>query len=129
MWIMTTFGFFSVVEKEEDRGTKFVTVRARVRRDLESLLKRSPFFNAKSIVASRPGGVDDYRFRARVDRNELASVIFEALVEIDYENFKSSVLSKQGKERAAIYNNVWYDLLRLQQHGAAVEKTGASLFG
>ena len=114
MWIMTTFGFFSVVEKEEDRGTKFVTVRARVRRDLESLLKRSPFFNAKSIVASRPGGVDDYRFRARVDRNELASVIFEALVEIDYDNFKDAVQHRQGQQRSMLYTRVWANLLQLQ---------------
>jgi len=31
MWMLTTFGFFSIVEKPEDRAAGRLTIRARVK--------------------------------------------------------------------------------------------------
>ena len=35
--------------------------------------------------------------------------------EIDYGNFKNAVAERQGRERAAIYGDVWVDLRRLEE--------------
>ena len=40
MWLFTTFGFFSVVQKEP--GDDFLTVRARDPKDLDRLRERVP---------------------------------------------------------------------------------------
>lgn len=38
MWVVTDFGFFSVVQKPGDAEAGTLTVRARVRGDLEAVL-------------------------------------------------------------------------------------------
>lgn len=37
MWLITTFGFFSIVQKPEDKARGTLTIRARVRNDLKAL--------------------------------------------------------------------------------------------
>lgn len=37
MWIVSTLGFFSIVQKPEDKASGTLTVRARVRSDLDAL--------------------------------------------------------------------------------------------
>lgn len=110
MWIITTFGFFSAVEKPEDRGTPFLTVRARVRGDLTRLLALAG--------GKRPAILDDkrgdYRYRARVRRGVLARVVADELQRLDYSNFKNEVRVKQGVKREQVYHRVWADLAALQ---------------
>ena len=61
MWVMTTRGFYSVVQDDDDSNT--VLVRARVREDLDSL--------AKIVPSLEPwhDPVADYDWRARIDRS------------------------------------------------------------
>ncbi len=40
MWLITPTGFFSVVENPEDKAGNTLTVRARLRADLESLREK-----------------------------------------------------------------------------------------
>ena len=40
MWLLTPIGFFSIVQKPDDTTRNTLTVRARVRQDLESLRLR-----------------------------------------------------------------------------------------
>jgi hypothetical protein len=111
MWLITTFGFFSIVEKPEDRGTGHLTVRARVREDLEQLkAKHLPELGA--ISESRHS---DYRFRARATREAVARAMAQVAREIDYDNFKDAVASRQGYDRAKAYGRVWTELYRLQK--------------
>jgi len=109
MWIVTTFGFFSVVEKPWDRGTPLLTVRARTRNDLTRLLKKSG-----SNAAVIRDDVADYRFRSRVARDALARLMADEVRDIDYENFKDEVKARQGVKRSSIYMRVWLALLELQ---------------
>ena len=60
MWLITPLGFFSVVRKPTDVEAKTLTVRARVRSDLEAL-KANYLPQLGAIQESR---VNDYRFRA-----------------------------------------------------------------
>jgi hypothetical protein len=110
MWLLTTFGCFSVVEKPEDRETGFVTVRARVRGDLESL--RTKYLSDLGETIATPDR--DYAFRARVGKAALAAAVGQIVMDIDYVNFKSEVANCMGYAREQIYHEVWETLAELQ---------------
>ncbi len=111
MWLITTFGFFSIVEKPEDQGTGQLTVRARVREDLEQLQAR--YLPALGPISELDHA--DYRFRARATRDDVARALAEAARDIDYDNFKNTVADRQGYDRAKAYGRVWQELYRLQK--------------
>lgn len=106
MWLMTTFGFFSIVRKP---GETDLTVRARVRSDLEALEK----YYLPSHGPITAGGGTDYRYRARVAPGALAAAVARMVEDIDYANFKDTVDTRQGPERAHVYGEVWNALHRL----------------
>ncbi len=106
MWLFTKFGFFSVVQKDGDRD---LTVRARVKEDLENL-KDKYLPNMSKIVV---GAGTDYPFRAKVSRAELAEAIKQIAMDIDYSNFKDAVNDMQGTARANTYLRVWSSMLTL----------------
>ena len=105
---MTTVGFFSVVRKP---GETDLTVRARVRADLEAL-KRGHLPSLGSIDS---GGGTDYPYRAQVSADSFAAAIATMVEEIDYSNFKNEVAVRQGNARAHIYSEVWGALHKLTQ--------------
>ena len=107
MWLMTNFGFFSIVKKE---GEEHLTVRARVKQDLLNLKERY----LPSIGAIEESAYADYRYRVRVPREAFAEVLKDIALDIDYPNFKNSVAKKQGKARARVYDDVWHRLMVLQ---------------
>jgi hypothetical protein len=100
MWFMTQFGFFSVVQKE---GESDLTVRARVRVDLEELRKR--YLPGLGDIREHAG--TDYQYRARISHSDLAEAMKLIVHDIDYPNFKNEVLAKQGVARAQLYAQVW----------------------
>ena len=106
MWLLTTFGFFSVVRKPGETG---LTVRARVRTDLEALGKEY----LPSLGPITADGGTDYPFRARVAPEALAAAVARMVEEIDYSNFKDTVDTRQGRERAHVYGEVWSALRKL----------------
>jgi 8-oxo-dGTP pyrophosphatase MutT (NUDIX family) len=111
MWLITTFGFFSVVQKA---GTMDLTIRARVREDLELLKERylprmGPIQDSEAL-----GKHTDYRFRASASHDEVADAMAAAIREIRYANFKNEVKKRQGDSRAAVYGGVWDVLYQLQ---------------
>jgi hypothetical protein len=110
MWIFTTFGFFSVVQKP---GTEYLTVRARTRDDLEALRARYVPTLSKTIA----GGGTDYPFRATVAHDELADAMVEIVRDVTYSNFKNQVQHEAGKHRAQVYGRVWTELLALEEFG------------
>jgi hypothetical protein len=108
MWLVTNFGFFSVVQKKDD---DILTVRARARGDLETLKER---YIPKLGHILRGEGTD-YQYRAKVSREDLTKAMKKIVLDIDYSNFKDSVAEKQGHKRARIYGDVWETLLGLQK--------------
>ena len=103
---MTTRGFYSAVAHKTD--DEMVTVRARVREDLDALRE---FIPTIEVIG---GEGTDYAFRAHVLRDDWEEAIAEIASEIDYTNYKDAVTERQGVERHDVYMRVWGALLALQ---------------
>ncbi len=112
MWLMTNFGFFSIVMKE---GEEHLTVRARAKEDLMNLKERY-LPDAGAIEVS---DYTDYRYRIHVPREVFSEAVRDIALDIDYPNFKSSVARRQGKARARVYEDVWHRLYGLQSGDCA----------
>ena len=110
MWLITNFGFFSVVQKPDDPAAGTLTVRARVKGDLETL--RDRYLPDLGDIVADAG--TDYRFRAKAPRTALSHAVARAILDIDYANFKNSVAKTQGHERSHIYGEVWIALHALE---------------
>lgn len=118
VWLITPLGFFSVVRKPADIKAKSLTVRARVRADLETL--RSSCLPALGPI--RESDTNDYRFRATVSQAAFAQAMACLVQELDYPNFKDEVARRQGHARADLYHEVWATLHRLQEPESAAAR-------
>ena len=107
MWILTPFGFFSVVQKEGDR---MLSVRSRVHADLQNLIQ-AYLPNVQNI---EEGGYSDYPYRIFVSHSAWGQALDTIARDIDYPNFKRTVKRRQGPKRSEIYRRVWRDLRVLQ---------------
>ncbi|MGC4397629.1 hypothetical protein [Hydrogenophaga sp. T2] len=119
MWLITPIGFFSVVRKPTDIKNKTLTVRARVRSDLEAL-------QAQYLAELGPiqeSSVNDYRFRAVAPQDTVAAAMARLAETLDYSNFKDAVKQRQGAARAHLYHGVWDVLYRLQQEPSVYMST------
>lgn len=121
MWLFTSFGFFSVVHKPDDAEHDTLTVRSRTRADLETL--RTRYLPDLSDILENAG--TDYRFRAHAPRQAVADAMRQALLELDYANFKAEVVKAQGQGRAAVYHEVWDVVCALQPEGSHSELPSA----
>lgn len=110
MWLFTTIGFFSIVQKKKQ---PFLTVRARVAGDLDRL--RELYMPELSDMVSGAG--TDYPYRATISHTDFARGLEQLAGEIHYSNFKSTVATEMGLERAHIYSNVWLNLHELEKLG------------
>lgn len=108
MWLITTFGFFSIVQ---DNNNGSLAARARARRDIDELKSRYLPEMGEIIEDSE----DDYRYFARVPREALARAMFEIAMDINYCNFRDSVLVLQGYRRSMLYERIWNILWKLQE--------------
>ena len=111
MWLLTPFGFFSIVQKPGDAPQGTLTVRARVREDLESLRLRY----LPGLGEIRESGSHDYRFRAQAPRSEVSAAMSALVDDLAYSNFKNQVSKEQGPARAHLYHDVWSVLDQLQE--------------
>lgn len=128
MWLMTPFGFFSVVQKPDDKNSSTLTIRSRVRGDLERL--RDSYLPSMSAIAANAGS--DYRYRAKALRSEVSSAMAKIVSDIGYDNFKDEVATQQGKVRAGLYGKVWqvlHDLPDQKSLGASVSAPSAKSTG
>lgn len=108
MWILTTFGFFSVVQKPNDLT---LTVRTRVGDDLDGL--RSRYLPGLGPTLTHGGS--DYPFRAKIGREELAHAMAEIVRDVTYSNFKDAVAGELGHPRSDLYHEVWASLRKLEK--------------
>lgn len=114
MWLITPTGFFSVVRKPSDVATGTLTVRARVRSDIDALREQW----LPTLGATQESRNTDYRFRATAPQPDVAAAIARIVEAIDYDNFKDEVARRQGATRAHRYHDVWAALMPLQQRGS-----------
>ena len=110
MWIITPLGFFSIVQKPRDAKAGTLTVRARVRTDLEAL-QAAVLPGLGKISKSKS---TDYRFRATAVRAQVEAAMAKLTQQLDYSNFKDQVAKVQGAKRSHLYHDVWAVLSRMQ---------------
>jgi hypothetical protein len=103
MWLMTNFGFFSIVQKP---GDELLTVRARVKGELEALKTR--YLPEMGEIAETLKS--DYQCRGRVTKEAFGAALQKIALDIDYTNFKNSVSKTQGYKRSRLYGEVWQTL-------------------
>jgi len=107
VWLITTFGFFSIVQKP---GDDILVVRARTRQDLDRLkIKYIPELG--EIIQ---GTDEDYKYVADGPRDAVARAVGEIAMTIDYRDLRESVLTLQGYRRAMLYERIWNILWKLQ---------------
>lgn len=110
MWLITPDGFFSIVEKASDQNSGTLTVRARVKTDLDALRQST----LPELGPTSEGDGTDYRYRATASRTAVAAAVSRMVEDLHYSNFKNEVAKRQGPARAKAYQNVWDVLYRLQ---------------
>jgi len=97
MWLMTQYGFFSIVQHKDD-AEKYL-VRARLRPDLERLKDLAAL--TTEIVELKSA---DYRYRIVISREEMLRVLRWLGEAINYPNFKDRIADlPDQKDRLAQY--------------------------
>jgi hypothetical protein len=102
MWIFTSDSFLSIVDKGDPSGATLL-VRARRKGAIERM------FPAAEVVE---GAGTDYRYRARIDREAVAQAMADAVRNIRYSNFKSTV---NDRPRHDAYLRVWSVMFDYQE--------------
>lgn len=118
MWLITPIGFFSIVQKPGDKEASTLTVRSRLRGDLEAL--RQHYLPGLGVI--KEGSGTDYRFRATAPRAEVSAAMTRLIDGLDYSNFKAEVAKRQGYARSKLYHDVWSALYKLQTDPIFSEK-------
>lgn len=101
MWIFLSDSFLSVVDKGDPSGQTLL-VRARRRGDIERV------FPSADIIENAG---TDYRYRARIDREQVALAMAEQVRAIRYPNYKGAVHDEALHDACV---NVWSAMARLQ---------------
>ena len=115
MWLFTTVGFFSVVQKPNQDG---LTVRARIKEDLDRL--RAKYMPQLSPTVTGEG--TDYPFRATISHDDFAFGLAKVAHDITYDNFKNEIAKRQGVKREAAYHKVWDALHAMEDEVKPVAK-------
>ena len=96
MWIAFNDGWLSIVENLNDEET--LLVRARSEKHLLNVFPECDLFKIETA---------DYPYRAYIEREYVANVVSERLMEISYPNFKNSV---EDKKLHSVYTNIWSEV-------------------
>jgi hypothetical protein len=123
MWIVLNNAFLSIVEPSIDEAEPGqLLVRSRVKGDIQRV------FPEAEVVQTLNR---DYRFRALVDREDVANAMHAQVMGISYDNFKNSVAEDS---RHSAYAEIWGVMFRLQgrlggktiaEHEKAISNGGA----
>ena len=103
MWIFLPNSMLSIVQKPGDAEAGTLTVRARIAGDIERV-----FPDAKVIE----GGGTDYRFRATINRELVAQAMHDAVMNVNWSNFKGAV---KDRKRHDAYLRAWQAMFSLQE--------------
>jgi hypothetical protein len=102
MWIFLSDAMLSIVAKPGDAEAGTLTVRGRVKGDIERV-----FPDAKVVE----GAGTDYRFRASIPREQVAKAMHDQVMALDYSNFKGAV---KDRARHDAYLRCWSAMHALQ---------------
>lgn len=107
MWLFTTIGFFSVVQKPNQTN---LTVRAHVAADLDRLRERY----MPELGPTEPETVD-YPFRASIEHEPFCRGMSQLVADINYADFQTEVVRTMGFSREHVYTAVWDVLHQLEE--------------
>ncbi len=110
MWVMTTFGFFSIVEYNTNPA--YLLVRARVREHLEEAIVRYWPDLGLSVTESPRA---DYPFRVRVRRRDVSWMMKELVAELDYGNFKGEI---ETGPYSTFLHRVWAEGIQMSRENS-----------
>ncbi len=102
MWIFLPDSMLSIVQKPGDAKAGTLTVRARIKGDIERVFP-------EAAVAENAG--TDYRFRASIPREQVAKAMHDQVMALDYSNFKGAV---KDRARHDAYLRCWSAMHALQ---------------
>ena len=109
MWIASKYGFYSIVESSLKKGD--FMVRARVRNDLENLIKQYDL--SAQVIETLDS---DYRYRIILSKADVCDLLFSLGSEIDYSNFKGKISQTEDqRDKLHAYHTVWNALYNLQK--------------
>jgi hypothetical protein len=109
MWLMTTFGFFSIIQERPD--DTLLTIRGSARGDLEAL--RDRYLPRLSDIEEGPE--TDHKFRAQASREAVAQALSRIAMDIDYATFKETTRELEGSRAARIQGGLWEVLGELRE--------------
>lgn len=107
MWLMTKYGFYSIVKKEDGYH-----VRAREKKDLENLKGLCTLLKKKTIFENEG---TDYPYRLKISTPKSILQIMRRLGEtLDYPNFKDEIHEQPDQQnKLNPYFDVWLALVRV----------------
>jgi hypothetical protein len=112
MWMMTTLGFFSVVEKPKGK----ICIRARSMHDMIQFQQN--ICDGDIVVTPKA----DYTYRMIVPRKQFNDAFPRFAKYLTYDNFKDAV-GKTNSRRAGLYHNVWATLRNIAIEELADEES------
>jgi len=98
MWLMTKYGFYSIVQKPSGE----YHLRARERNDIENLIKHVPLTNVKISTSKSK----DYAYRIIVEKTEVLAILQFLGETVDYANFKD-IIDNIEDQKNKPYHEVW----------------------
>jgi hypothetical protein len=107
MWIFLPNSMLSIVQKPDDAEAGTLTVRGRVKGDIEQVFP-------DAVVEANKG--TDYLYRAKLPREQVAKALAEQVMNLDWSNFKGAV---RDRERHDAYMGCWTAMYRLQEQKAS----------
>lgn len=103
-WFCMNDGFISAVVDKSDLSGNTLKVRSRFQRDLEDI------FPDHDIVENAG---TDYAYRVFVSKQEFAELMYNRIMDIDYTNFKNSVIRDDLHE---LYEEFWWTGYKAQNN-------------
>ncbi len=104
MWVFLNNAYLSIVRHRDQPS--HLLVRARNKGDIEAVF---PYVSTYTDPSA------DYLFRAIIHEHEVADAIKEAVLDIDYDNFKNSITNDEYHVACL---RVWATMNAYQQDGA-----------
>lgn len=105
MWLMTKYGFYSIVQKKPNE----FHVRSREKADLENLVKYVPLSEAE--VSSSLSA--DYAYRIVVGKEEVLAILNFLGNTLDYDNFKDMIHRTPNQtHKHNSYADIWSIMAR-----------------
>jgi hypothetical protein len=102
MWICLNNSFLSVVENQNDKSQ--LLVRARRKGDIEKVFIDANVFENTNV---------DYRYRTYIQRDRVADIMYNSIMNINYDNFKNSV---RDDDLHDAYSDFWLTMNKLQNN-------------